>query len=152
MAMLRPMHGGDLAEITAIEHRAYEYPWTNQIFRDCLQAGYHAFTLALPETIVGYFLLSIAAGEAHVLNLCVDPAQQGKGHGRRLIRQAVDIARAQRADRIFLEVRPSNAVAIGLYHTIGFNEIGRRPKYYPTQNGREDALIMAMEILPEITR
>jgi [ribosomal protein S18]-alanine N-acetyltransferase len=50
---------------------------------------------------------------------------------------------------VFLEVRPSNAPAISLYHDEGFNEIGRRPRYYPARDGREDALVMALELLPE---
>ena len=59
------------------------------------------------------------------------------------------IARARRVDRVFLEVRPSNVAAIRLYDAEGFNEIGRRPRYYPARNGREDALVMALELFPE---
>lgn len=145
---LRPMTEADLAEVTRIEAAAYEFPWTLGIFRDCLRAGYHAWVLARPGTIYGYGLLSVAAGEAHLLNLCIDPARQGEGHGRRLLARMLDLARWHRAERIFLEVRPSNAVAIRLYHQTGFNEIGRRPNYYPARGGREDALVMAMELFP----
>ncbi len=82
------------------------------------------------------------------MNLCVDPATQSRGLGRRLLKRMVDLARWHMADRIFLEVRPSNPVAIALYHSEGFNEIGRRPRYYPAKDGREDAIVMAMELLP----
>ena len=90
--------------------------------------------------------LSIAAGEAHVLNVCVDPDLQGHGHGRRLFRALIDIGRKLGAQRVFLEVRPSNPAAVALYHDEGFNEIGRRPRYYPAHNGREDAIVMAREL------
>jgi [ribosomal protein S18]-alanine N-acetyltransferase len=149
MPSLRPMRETDVEHVIEIELRAYDFPWTQQIFRDCLRAGYHGFVLDVGGFIIGYFMLSVAAGEAHVLNVCVDPAEQGKGHGRRLIRRAMDVARWHRVERIFLEVRPSNPIAIKLYDDIGFNEIGRRPKYYPAKNGREDAIVMAYELLPE---
>jgi ribosomal-protein-alanine N-acetyltransferase len=93
-------------------------------------------------------VLSCAAAEAHVLNLCVAPEHQGHGHGRHLLRRLVDIARWHMSDRVFLEVRPSNPGAIALYHSEGFNEIGRRPNYYPAPRGREDAIVMARELLP----
>ena len=59
------------------------------------------------------------------------------------------LARDRGAARIFLEVRPSNPPAIALYHDEGFNEIGRRPRYYPSHDGREDALVMAMELVAD---
>jgi [ribosomal protein S18]-alanine N-acetyltransferase len=145
---LRQMREADIDQVIDIEQRAYEFPWTQQIFRDCLRAGYHGFVLEREGTVVGYFMLSVAAGEAHVLNICVDPVAHRQGHGRRLILRAMDVARWHRVERIFLEVRPSNPIAIKLYHDIGFNEIGRRPRYYPAKNGREDALVMAFEFLP----
>ncbi len=97
---------------------------------------------------IGYGILSVAAGEAHVLNVCVAPEHQGRGLGRRLLGRLLDLARWHRVERVFLEVRPSNPVAIGLYERAGFNEIGRRPNYYPAKGGREDAIVMAMELLP----
>ena len=145
---LRPMREDDLDAVHAVEIRAYEFPWTVGIFRDCLRADYPAWLLQHNGEIVGYFLMSIAAGEAHVLNICIDPARQGQGHGRHLLRAMMHVARGRGAERVFLEVRPSNAGAIALYHSEGFNEIGRRPRYYPARDGREDALVMAIELLP----
>ena len=107
-----------------------------------------AWVLDVEGAIAGYFLMSLAAGEAHVLNICVAPEQQGHGHGRRLLRALIQLARTRGAQRIFLEVRPSNRRAIALYDMEGFNEIGRRPRYYPARDGREDAIVMAMELLP----
>ena len=125
-ATLRPMRDDDLDEVMRIELRAYPFPWTIGIFRDCLRAGYPAWVLCDEAGLIGYGVLSIAAEEAHVLNVCVDPSAQGQGHGRRLLRALVRVARGQGAQRVFLEVRPSNPHAIRLYHDEGFNEIGPR--------------------------
>lgn len=146
---LRPMREDDLAAVQMIESRAYEFPWTVGIFRDCLRADYPAWVLHEGDRIAGYFLMSIAAGEAHVLNICVAPEMQGQGLGRHLLHALLQVARGRHVSRVFLEVRPSNANAIALYFDEGFNEIGRRPRYYPAKDGREDALVMAMELLPE---
>jgi ribosomal-protein-alanine N-acetyltransferase len=147
-ATLRPMREGDLDAVVAIETRAYPFPWTRGIFRDCLQAGHAMWVLESEGALLGYGVLGIAAGEAHVLNLCIAPEAGGRGHGRRLLRALLRVARGGGAMRVFLEVRPSNPHAIALYHDEGFNEIGRRPRYYPAPNhGREDAIVMALEFL-----
>ena len=149
VAALRPMRESDLAEVHALEIRAYEFPWTLGIFRDCLRADYPAWVLQVDGRLAGYCLMSIAAGEAHVLNVCTAPELQGRGLGRQLVHALLRIARARRVDRVFLEVRPSNVAAIRLYDAEGFNEIGRRPRYYPARNGLEDALVMTLELFPE---
>lgn len=146
-AALRPMREADLPAIMDIERRAYPFPWTLGIFRDCLRAGYPGLVLAEPQGLVGYAMLSMAADEAHVLNVCVAPGRQGHGYGRRLLHALLHAARKAGAQRVFLEVRPSNRAAIALYHDEGFNEIGRRPRYYPARDGREDAIVMALELL-----
>lgn len=148
-ASLRPMRDGDLDAVMAIEQRAYPFPWTRGIFRDCLKAGYPAWVLVEHSLVIGYGLISVAADEAHILNVCVAPERQGRGLGRNLLRALVKQARDLHAGRVFLEVRPSNLGAIQLYHREGFNEIGRRPRYYPARDGREDALVMAMELVAD---
>lgn len=147
--LLRPMRAPDLDAVLDIELRAYPFPWTRGIFEDCLRAQHPAWVLVEDDTILGYAVLSVAAGEAHVLNLCVDPRLQGLGHGRRLLRAVLHVARGRGAQRLFLEVRPSNRGALALYDAEGFNEIGRRPRYYPAHGGREDAIVMAMELFPD---
>lgn len=148
-ASLRPLRESDLDAVLAIEQRAYPFPWTRGIFRDCLAAGYPAWLLHEHGLAIGYGVISLAADEAHVLNICIAPERQGRGLGRELLRVLTRMARDMGAVRIFLEVRPSNPPAIALYHSEGFNEIGRRPRYYPSHHGREDALVMAMELLDD---
>jgi ribosomal-protein-alanine N-acetyltransferase len=143
----RPMRPGDVAAVAAIEARAYPFPWTPGLFHDCLTAGYAAWVLeAADGGLAAYAILAVGAGEAHLLNLCVDPGRQGRGLGRRLLRRMLELARWQGVGRLFLEVRPSNPVAIALYRSEGFVEIGRRPRYYPARDGREDAIVMAREL------
>lgn len=144
------MQEADLERVAAIEQAAYDYPWTLGIFRDCLRAGYSCWVLLEADAIIGYGVLSCAAGEAHVLNVCVGPERQGAGHGRLLMRRLIDLARWQDAHRLYLEVRPSNPRAIALYESLGFQQIGRRPNYYPAAGGREDALVMARELVDRV--
>ena len=145
-ARLRVMREEDLEAVMQIELRAYPFPWSRGIFRDCLRAGYPAWVLECGQEVIGYGVLSVAADEAHVLNLCTAPHARGRGHGRRLLRALVQQARGRGAQRLFLEVRPSNPHAMALYQAEGFNEIGRRPRYYPAHEGREDAVVMAIEL------
>ncbi|PJK11493.1 ribosomal-protein-alanine N-acetyltransferase [Lysobacteraceae bacterium NML08-0793] len=145
---LRRMQESDLPAVMQIELRAYPWPWSVGNFRDCLRAGYSMWVLESASDIIGYAVVSVQAGEAHLLNICIDPACQSRGLGRRLLRDVRRAAQERGAERIFLEVRPSNIHAVRLYQDEGFNEIGRRPRYYPAaNNGREDGLVMAMELL-----
>jgi ribosomal-protein-alanine N-acetyltransferase len=143
----RPMRQVDVPQVAAMEERAYAFPWTAGIFRDCLGAGYACWVAESPDGLMGYGVLSVGADEAHLLNLCVDPVWQGHGLGRRLLRRMIDLARWHMADRVFLEVRPSNPNAIALYASEGFMKIGQRPRYYPAKDGREDAIVMALELV-----
>lgn len=144
---LRPMAERDVPRVAEIERRAYAFPWREVTFHDCLRVGHRCFVLELDGTIVGYGLFSLVFEECHLLNLCIDPDFQGRSLGRWLLRRLCRIAAGAGARRIFLEVRPSNEVALALYRSEGFVEIGRRPRYYPAAGGREDAIVME-KLLP----
>jgi ribosomal-protein-alanine N-acetyltransferase len=144
----RPLTLQDLPAIMAIERRAYEFPWTAGIFTDCLRVGYTAWGLEEFATLRAYCITSIAAGEAHILNLCVDPSYQGLGLGGRLLGRMLDLARKRQVERVLLEVRPSNEQAMALYHRHGFSKVGERRGYYPAQGGREDAIVMSLRLGP----
>lgn len=143
---LRDMQQADLPAIMAIERVAYEFPWTEGIMRDCFRFGYVCKVYESRAGILGYGILSIGAGECHFLNICIAPSQQRRGHGARLVKALLDIARQARARSAILEVRASNLAAFKLYDKLGFNEIGVRKNYYPTRTGREDALVLALEL------
>jgi len=136
----------DLAEVLAIENRVYEYPWTEGIFRDCLRAGQCCWIIRETGVLVAYGVMSVAAGESHLLNLCVEPGAVRRGYGRGLLEHLQGLARRHHATVMFLEVRPSNHGALALYQDNGFAEVGLRRGYYPAAKGREDALVMAREL------
>ncbi|TCV94994.1 [SSU ribosomal protein S18P]-alanine acetyltransferase [Luteibacter rhizovicinus] len=141
------MHREDLDAVVAIEQESYDFPWTAGIFRDCLQVGHNCWVIVHDGEIAGYGILSVAAGEAHVLNICIANQHRGLGYGRRMMGRLLDLARWYGTERVFLEVRPSNPVAKGLYESLGFAQIGRRPGYYPAKSGREDAIVMALDMV-----
>ena len=136
----------DVETIHAMELRNYEYSWTPGIIRDCIVAGYECMKFLRNDELIGYYVLQIAANEAHLLNICIDKPQQAKGYALQLLRIAMRSAAAQQAAELFLEVRPSNKRAMKLYEGIGFNEIGCRPNYYDAKQGREDAVVMALHL------
>jgi ribosomal-protein-alanine N-acetyltransferase len=144
----RPMVEADVPEVVEIERSAYAFPWNEGTYYDCMRAGYSVWILEYRKQIGAYGVLSSAAGEAHLLNICVRPTLHGKGLGRAMLEHLIEVARSQRADMMFLEVRPSNLAAIQLYQSVGFAEIGTRRAYYPALGGREDALIFAIQFVP----
>ncbi len=139
---LAPMELADLDAVILVERAAYPYPWTRGNFRDCLDSGYRCWVARQGGALVGYSILMAAAGEGHVLNCCVAPEWQGRGHGRTLMLDLMDAARHHGVECLFLEVRPSNLQALGLYAGLGFETVGLRRNYYPADQGREDAIIM----------
>ena len=144
---VRMMTDADLTAVMEIEKQNYTHPWSRTIFSDCLCTGYECRVYQAQNQIQAYSVMSAAAGEAHLLNLSVDPQHQGKGMGRWVLRQVIVHARENAADTLFLEVRASNYIARQLYESEGFNEIGQRFDYYPAEQGREDALVFARPLL-----
>ena len=140
------MQPSDLKSVAAVERSAYQYPSSLGIFRDCLLAGYYCLVLDVAGEVTGYGIMSIAAAEAHLLNLCVHPNGQHMGYRRRMLNALLAKAADAGADKVFLEVRPSNEVALRLYRSVGFEQIGIRPAYYQAEHGREDAVILALPL------
>jgi ribosomal-protein-alanine N-acetyltransferase len=143
---LGAMREQDLDEVMAIERAIYSHPWTRGNFSDSLRAAYECRTWRLEGELIGYFILLVAAGEAHLLNLSIAARHQRSGHGRALLREAAALARRGGARNVFLEVRPSNLAAQALYTRFGFRRIGVRRGYYPAHSGREDALVLTLAL------
>jgi len=142
LSVTRPMDETDLGDVLAVEGSAYDFPWSERVFLDCLRMGYACTVQIAGGRVVAYLILSCVADEAHVLNLAVHPDFQNTGRAGNLLRRAMRQARSRGAGSIYLEVRPSNNGAIHLYQRTGFRLVGRRRDYYPTFDGREDALVM----------
>jgi len=141
-----PMRESDLRAVLEIEEGIYEFPWTLGNFRDSLRAGYACWVIREGRHVIAYAILMLAAGEAHLLNLSVAAASQRRGHGRKLLDNVVQLAREHKAKIIFLEVRPTNEVGQRLYSGYGFRQIGVRRGYYPARKGREDAMVLALDL------
>ena len=144
---LRPMAETDISDVLQIEHAAYAFPWNRNIFRGCLRENYCCRVVELDGGVAGYAIMSTGVDEAHLLNLCVDPGYHRTGLGDVLLNTMLDYAREQEAVTTFLEVRPSNKAARRFYEKRGFVEVGLRANYYPAKFGREDAIIMAREMV-----
>jgi ribosomal-protein-alanine N-acetyltransferase len=140
------MVADDLDAVAAIEAAIYLHPWTRGNFADSLAEGYHCWVIECAGETAGYTVLMVAAGEAHLLNLSVAPPWQRRGIGREALAFVARLARDYGAAKMLLEVRPSNTAAIALYAAAGFSELAVRHGYYPAGDGREDAVVMQLEL------
>jgi ribosomal-protein-alanine N-acetyltransferase len=142
-ALLRPAVEDDLHEIVRIEAESFADPWTEESFRRLLSVQPAIFLAAVfpPDFPIAGYAIAFAVGEdGEVLNVAVDPSFRGKGlAGQMLDALLIELA-ARGVRKAFLEVRESNAAALGLYGSRGFTEIGRRRAYY--RRPVEDALVM----------
>lgn len=146
--LIRRLSLEDVDRIYQIEKLAYPFPWTRGLFVDCLRAGYALFGLQFGKDLAGYTIFSWAAGEAHLLNLCIHPDWQHRGYGSLLLEYAINHVARHDCETIYLEVRASNARAKNLYRNRGFRVIGSRRSYYQAGDGREDAVVMSMNLRP----
>jgi ribosomal-protein-alanine N-acetyltransferase len=145
----RPMTIPDVSLVAAVEQASYQFPWSEGVFRDCVRVGYLCRVVEFRGEVGGYGIMSFGAGEAHILNVCVRKDLRSFGVGRRLMDYLLDRARDEYMQDIFLEVRPSNGVAIRLYESMGFERIGVRKGYYQAVGGREDALVYKLVLEPK---
>ncbi len=147
---IREMTNDDLGRVIDVEIAAYQHPWTLGIFRDCIRVGYSCWVYEDNDVVVGYGIVMLSGAEAHVLNLCVHPEHQRKGIGRLMLDHLTQISRESGADTIMLEVRQSNIIAIQLYLSADFHQLGLRTGYYPDHEGREDAIILAKSLITDL--
>jgi len=153
---IRRMRSEDVDGVMLIEERVMEFPWTHNIFSDCIKVGYGCWVITDSDTVVdinkdtpeiiGYGLLSMAANEAHILNFCIKPERQNQGLGKSLMQHLIGQAKLLNAKSVYLEVRLSNNIAYDLYIKLGFKVIGNRKDYYPATNGREDAIVLERSV------
>jgi ribosomal-protein-alanine N-acetyltransferase len=138
----------DIAAIHKIECAANRFPWSQKNFSDSLDSGHYAWIYRQPDCkeIVGYAVVQFILDEAHLLNICVEPTQQGNGYGRVILKHLIEYAKTRDSNLMVLEVRRSNQRAQNLYLQEGFNEMSVRAGYYPAEKGREDAILMGLDL------
>jgi [ribosomal protein S18]-alanine N-acetyltransferase len=144
--VIRPMTEADVIDVGTLERASYQFPWSEGIFRDCLRVGYVCRVVICGNKLIGYGVMSVGAGEAHILNLCVDSGVRCQGIGRRMLDYLLDRGAAAGMTEAFLEVRPSNTAAIRLYLSLGFDQVGMRRGYYQAVGGREDAAVLKLSL------
>ena len=149
---LEHINHADLEPILAIEQNSFQRPWGRLSFEGELR-NRSACNFAVKSTevetngqVIGYAFWHLVTDEVHVLKVAVTPAWRGQGVASRLLERCFTLSVEQGAKSAHLEVRPSNIAAIELYQKLGFELVGRRPKYY--SDSKEDALLM-MKILKE---
>lgn len=138
---VRPLIPADLAAVHAIERVSFGDPWSETLFLQEIDRSNRAWLVAEVEGIVvGYGGVMVVGDEADLMNIAVAPEYRGRGMARSLVWGLAREALALGAARITLEVRPSNERALGLYRSCGFDEVGRRTRYYADTG--EDALLL----------
>lgn len=143
---VRSLRLEDLPQVLEVERTGYSFPWTEAVFRDCFRPGYRLWAVELSGTVVGYAVVAYMVDEAHLLNICVSTRHRRSGLARHLLRHLVCEAARDGMAQVLLEVRVSNQSATDLYLAEGFVEIGRRPGYYPSSSGREDARVLSLPV------
>ena len=129
-----------------IERESNPFPWTVRNFKDCIEKGYYSLVLKEGMKVIGFAILSVSTEESHLLNIGLTASKRGQGLGKELLEKIIMAAEVMGSKKIFLEVRISNVIAIDLYKTSGFKEIGLRKNYYRLENGREDAILMSKSL------
>ena len=134
----------DLAQAFAIERRSHAFPWSENTFASNQGERFINLRLDADGKMVAFAITQVVLDEASLFNIAVDPDFQRRGYGRQLLQHLIDELIKRNVLTLWLEVRASNLPAIALYEQLGFNQVSRRPNYYPTASGREDAILMAL--------
>ncbi len=149
--VFRALTPADLEVVADLTHRADPFGWTLRNFSDAHASGNTLTVLSVDGRTAGIAAVLHVIDESELLEIAVEPAMQGKGFGKALLKEAMSLARRNGAARMFLEVRESNARARKMYTSFGFEETGRRKNYYPTGNGREDAILMTAQFSESVS-
>lgn len=144
--ILRALRKADIPQLLGIEEAAQAVPWSELIFVKCVTAGYPGWVVEYANRVVGFILMTMTAGECHILNLCIHPQFQHQGLGKQLLQHTLEESKRLDGFRVYLEVRRSNLPAIELYKKMGFEQIGERKDYYPVPSGHEDAIVFARDL------
>lgn len=145
MSIIQPLEILDLPNVLIIEQQAHAFPWNRSIFETNFGARYLNLKLSKAGSaeIIGYAITQVILDEATLFNIAIAPNFQRQGYAKKLLSDLQTQLKEKSVATLWLEVRASNTQAIRLYESLGFNEVTIRSNYYPTHNGREDAIIMA---------
>lgn len=145
---IRPMTQNDIRIVSIMEMEIFTDPWPENIFQELIDDP-EVFPLiaAWRREVIGYAVYAIAYGEAQLANIAVAPKYRGKSIAKKLLKCILEFAARAGCENIFLDVRPSNDAAIGLYKAFGFMELYIRQDYYTSP--AENALVMVKNLREE---
>ncbi len=143
---LHKIKPSDVPEIVSIERQVQEFPWTMANFVSGIASGYYGWVARSMGAMAGFALLMDAPDMAHLMVIGVHPHEQRQGTGSLLLQQCITHCKQSKIPALTLEVRASNQQAINFYKKHGFVQQGVRKDYYPAQHGRENGLIMTLDI------
>ncbi|MGC6388381.1 ribosomal protein S18-alanine N-acetyltransferase [Ewingella sp. S1.OA.A_B6] len=134
----------DLPRAFQIENASHAFPWTEKTFASNQGERYLNLKMMQGDEMAGFAITQVVLDEATLFNIAIDPAFQRHGLGRALLEEVIQQLELRDVVTLWLEVRASNSKAITLYESLGFNEVSVRRNYYPSAQGREDAIMMAL--------
>ncbi len=139
--MIRQMKSQDIASVVLIENQSFSTPWSKESFKaEMINEKAYYIVYELDNNIIGYGGFWKILDEGHFTNLAIKPIYRGNGYGKQLIQGMMELAKTLNIDKVTLEVRESNIIALKAYATLGFYIEGKRSRYYA--NPIEDAIIM----------
>lgn len=143
-----PITSNEINQLMPIENACHSHPWSEKTFISCIGGRYFGEKLVDQQNILGFYIGELVIDEATLMDICVEPNEQGKGFGKELLNQFIKQAKTKGAIKIWLEVRAKNISAQMLYMNAGFVETGRRTGYYPSARGfgYEDAIVMSLTL------
>lgn len=155
LVTVQNMQEADIPQVARIEAQQHHAPWSATSFFDALHQGWHCRVLKDTEDqVLGQCITMTVGDDEELLTITVAPAATGLGLGKQLMQAVLHGARLRYAQHVFLEVRESNFIAIGLYQQMGFKMTGMRKNYYPvpadpdttSPAARENALLMTLSL------
>lgn len=142
----RPATPSDLERLAQIAKNTDPWGWSLEQFKGSIATGDIVLICLKDGESSGFSILRQVLDEAELLDIAIDSVFQGQGLGRKLLSEALKTVKLRGVRTVHLEVRESNVRARNLYSTSGFSEVGKRPKYYPSEQGREDAVLMRLDM------
>lgn len=143
-----PFEQGDIDQVMAIEVVSFTAPWSRQSYLELAPLdSVRFFVVKRDDKVIGYMLYQMWFEEMELHTIAVAPDERGRGISTMMIEHLINDAKKRDTKRIFLQVRPSNKAAMGLYKKFGFETVGIRHHYY--RDNFEDAYIMKLEFIKD---
>ena len=144
-AVLRKMTVEDIPAVVALDQMSFSLPWPERSFRFELtdNSASRCWVAEKDERVVGMLVAWLFVDEAHIATIATHPEYRRQGVGQKLLAYMLQSAMREGAQSSFLEVRESNLAAQEMYRKFGYEEVGRRKRYY--KDNDEDAILMNLE-------